>query len=41
MKEPQAEGNNTYGDLGNDDTIIRAAVKKQYHLSDEEINNYL
>ena len=28
-------------DLGNDDNVIRAALKKQYHLSDEEINNYL
>ena len=28
-------------DLGHDDSIIRAAIKKQYHLSDEEINKYL
>ena len=28
-------------DLGHDDSIIRAAIKKQYHLPDEEINKYL
>ena len=28
-------------DLGHDDSIIRAAVKKQYHLPEEEINKYL
>ena len=28
-------------DLGTDDNIIRAALKKQYHLSEEEINKYL
>ena len=28
-------------DLGNDDNIISAALKKQYHLSEEEISQYL
>ena len=28
-------------DLGNDDNVIRAALKKQYDLSAEEINKYL
>ena len=28
-------------DLEHDDSTIRAAVKKQYHLPEEEINKYL
>ena len=28
-------------DLGNDNSVITAAIKKQYHLSEEEISRYL
>ena len=28
-------------DLGNDNGVIRAAIKKQYHLPEEEVSKYL